>query len=195
MTISLVGLAPLYSLGLKSFIEKYFPANEVTIASDAAHDLSWQSCDVHIVSATALATFARFFMPRLSNVLLLSMSPTLSSEEVLPTLSPLASYDDIRNAMSRLMDNSTSANAHGIAHPAAGGRAINAGNSHPTVHLTPREHDVLRLTARGASAKEMSAELGISVNTVLTHRKNITEKLGVHSAPALVYFAMTHGLV
>lgn len=56
--------------------------------------------------------------------------------------------------------------------------------------LTNREHDVLRLVARGMSNAEIAASLFVSENTVKTHIKNILSKLQVKNRrQALVYAA------
>ena len=55
--------------------------------------------------------------------------------------------------------------------------------------LTSRERQVLRAMTRGADRQEISAELGISLNTVRTHSQNILTKLGVHSSLAAVRLA------
>ena len=47
--------------------------------------------------------------------------------------------------------------------------------------LTPREHEVLALLAKGCLYKEISDALGISINTMRSHLKVIYEKLHVHS--------------
>jgi DNA-binding NarL/FixJ family response regulator len=56
--------------------------------------------------------------------------------------------------------------------------------------LTSREHDVLRLVARGLATGEISASLGVSAKTVDSHRRNIREKLGLESARDLVRYAV-----
>ncbi|MBQ8099247.1 MAG: response regulator transcription factor [Bacteroidaceae bacterium] len=61
--------------------------------------------------------------------------------------------------------------------------------------LTPREIEVLRCVAKGMSSKEISNELKISFSTVLTHRKNIMDKLDAHSATKLVIYAVHNGYV
>ena len=48
-------------------------------------------------------------------------------------------------------------------------------------NLTPREQQILTHLARGYRSKEVAEELGISVQTVLTHIRNIYEKLQVRS--------------
>ena len=62
-----------------------------------------------------------------------------------------------------------------------------------TVDLTAREPEVLRLTARGHSNKDIAAALEISVKTVETHKANGMNKLGVTNRAALVRFALDEG--
>jgi DNA-binding NarL/FixJ family response regulator len=61
--------------------------------------------------------------------------------------------------------------------------------------LTEREHDVLRLMARGATNSEIAAALIVSEATVKTHVGSIFTKLGVRDRAAAIVFAFDHGLV
>ena len=61
--------------------------------------------------------------------------------------------------------------------------------------LSAREKDVLRLVVMGLINKEIADTLYISLNTVLTHRKNITSKLGIKTIPGLTFYAITNGLM
>ena len=47
----------------------------------------------------------------------------------------------------------------------------------------------------GLINKEIAARMGVSVATVITHRNNLTEKLGTRSVSALTIFAVMHGIV
>jgi two-component system, NarL family, response regulator NreC len=61
--------------------------------------------------------------------------------------------------------------------------------------LTDRERQVLKLIAEGQTSKEIAAALDISVKTVITHRTNLMQKLGLHNRTELVKFAMRLGLI
>jgi two-component system nitrate/nitrite response regulator NarL len=61
--------------------------------------------------------------------------------------------------------------------------------------LTPRELEVLRLTAGGQSAPSIGRALHLSPETVKTHLKNVYEKLGVSDRAAAVAEGMRRGLV
>ena len=61
--------------------------------------------------------------------------------------------------------------------------------------LTPRELEILQLTAHGKTAKETGKELCISANTVERHRSNIMQKLGLSNRSELVRFAVERGML
>ena len=61
--------------------------------------------------------------------------------------------------------------------------------------LTDREREILQLVAEGKANKEVAALLNIGVTTVETHRAHILQKLGLHSVPELILYAMRRGIV
>ena len=62
-------------------------------------------------------------------------------------------------------------------------------------NLTNREVEVLSLIVQGFINKEIADRLNIGLTTVITHRKNIMEKLGVRSVSALTIYAVMNGYV
>lgn len=60
--------------------------------------------------------------------------------------------------------------------------------------LTPREKELLQLLAEGMTAKQIATALGISIKTVETHRRNISQKLGAGSVAELIKYAIREGL-
>ena len=61
--------------------------------------------------------------------------------------------------------------------------------------MTNSEIEVLSLVVQGYINKEIAIKLNISLTTVITHRKNIMEKLGMKSVSALTIYAVMHGYV
>lgn len=61
--------------------------------------------------------------------------------------------------------------------------------------LTAREKEVLRLIALGHTNKSIADSLFISIHTVISHRKNITEKLGIKTIPGLTVYAIIQNIV
>ena len=61
--------------------------------------------------------------------------------------------------------------------------------------LTPRETEVLCFVVRGLLNKEIADKMGVAVTTIISHRKNLTRKLGMRSVGALTVYAVTHGLI
>ena len=61
--------------------------------------------------------------------------------------------------------------------------------------LTDREIEILVLIVRGYINKEIAEKLHIGLTTVISHRKNIMDKLDAKSVSALTIYAVTHGYV
>lgn len=61
--------------------------------------------------------------------------------------------------------------------------------------LSDREKEVIVEVVKGFSNKEIAENMFISVNTVMTHRRNISKKLNIHSPAGLTIYAIVNGLV
>jgi two-component system response regulator NreC len=61
--------------------------------------------------------------------------------------------------------------------------------------LTGREREILQLVAEGKTNKEVATFLNISLTTVETHRTHILQKLGLHSIPELILYAVRKGII
>ena len=61
--------------------------------------------------------------------------------------------------------------------------------------LSDRERDIIIGVVQGLQNKEIANRLCISVNTVITHRRNIARKLQIHSPAGLTIYAIVNGLV
>jgi len=65
----------------------------------------------------------------------------------------------------------------------------------PTGELTPKELLIVRDVSLGLSNKEIADKNFISPHTVITHRKNITRKLGIKSTSGLTVYAILNKLI
>ncbi|HET9930746.1 MAG TPA: response regulator transcription factor [Polyangiaceae bacterium] len=60
--------------------------------------------------------------------------------------------------------------------------------------ISPREREVLQLLAEGRTSKEIAAILDVAVTTVETHRRQLMERLHIHSVAELTKYAVREGL-
>lgn len=68
------------------------------------------------------------------------------------------------------------------------------GGEHPLERLSARERQVLKLIVEGNTSNEVAGLLGLSPKSVDTYRSRLMAKLQVEDLPALVKFAIRHGI-
>ena len=164
----------LRAVGLRHILEERH-ALDTIIAGDptALADIIGEST-MFFVTPEAFASQPMFYVPRREHVVLISEI----THSPLPVINPSATEDELASAIESVVR-----------------RLSASGASSPQMPLTEREREVLRHIAMGQINKEIVASLGISFNTVLTHRRNIMDKLGMRSVPALSMYAVMNGLV
>ena len=69
------------------------------------------------------------------------------------------------------------------------------GGAQNSEQLSDRERDVIIALVQSMANKEIADHLCISVNTVITHRRNIARKLQIHSPAGLTIYAIVNNLV
>ncbi|MBR6818922.1 MAG: response regulator transcription factor, partial [Bacteroidaceae bacterium] len=79
--------------------------------------------------------------------------------------------------------------------PVSGSDDKEEGEDNGSGGLSEREKEVIVEVVRGRSNKEIAEHMFISVNTVMTHRRNISRKLQIHSPAGLTIYAIVNGLV
>ena len=163
----------LTAIGLRSILESAFGIGAVAVTSIPEYG----DIEPHLffVDAATLAARLGFFLPRKAKTVLLTQDHTPSED--FRTLCVTDSESDMVNAISAFLDGS------------------HQEEKNDTGSLSQREKEVLKLIAAGKINKEIAQELNISINTVLTHRKNITAKLGIKSISGLTFYAMMNGIV
>jgi DNA-binding NarL/FixJ family response regulator len=73
--------------------------------------------------------------------------------------------------------------------------SFNGATEMPHELLSPREFEVFLRIARGSSAKEIAAQLSLSVKTISTYHTHILDKLHVRNDAELGGYALRHGLI
>ena len=181
--IAIIEQNTLAALGLRTIIEELIP--DAVIRSFASFgQLTDDTPDMYahyFVSAQIYFAHTAFFLERKPKTIVLSSGeqPQLNG---VPTLDCTLPQDWLVKAIVSLRRYGHRPNAH----PAI---------SNTEHDLSPREIEVLVLVTKGYINKEIAERLNISLTTVISHRKNITEKLGIKSVSALAIYAVMHGYV
>jgi DNA-binding CsgD family transcriptional regulator len=72
---------------------------------------------------------------------------------------------------------------------------LNSRKEQGSEELTEREIEILTFLTKGLSNKEIADKLNISIHTVISHRKNISEKTGIKSLPGLTIYAISKNII
>ncbi len=165
----------LQALGLKHILQKFFGISATTATGAKKAENSDCPSAVYITTAECFIEDQEFFIPRRGRTVILS--PNINRSPGQASIATDQSESEIIEELKRIL----TANA-----PAA---------DTVSTELTQREIEVLRLVAMGYINKEIASALSISFNTVLSHRKNITAKLGIRSVSGLGVYAMMNGYI
>lgn len=170
----------LVCLGLKGILSEISPCSIVRLFAGfgAFIDDTPDMYDYYFISSQTYIQYNAFFLPRREKVVIL-MSGTggsaFHSSNYL--LNIFQSQQGLTKDLHRLLRKEQ-------------------GQTSPRItddDLTIREIEVLRLVTEGFINKEIADKLGISLTTVISHRKNITEKLGIKSVSGLTIYAVMNG--
>ena len=165
----------LEALGIKHVLEEAFSISpQVFSALGQVPDVGSDLFDFYFTSPELFVKHLDFFLPRRQKVITVTSSPRDDEANVLCANDDESTIIDSINAWFANIER-------------------NAADHQD--ELSQREIDVLRLIASGMINKEIAESLGISINTVLTHRKNITNKLGIRSVSGLTFYAMMNGII
>ena len=185
--IAVIAPSILTALGMKSILEKIIPMAEVEVFNDV-HALEESGRERYFHFFTAAPLFVRhsaLFRPYRRRVIL------LAGGSVPPELADMRRLNILRSEEELVRD---IMHMHRSVHHDAHDPAPDASAAQGPV-LSAREAEVLALIARGHINKEIAQRLGIGLTTVISHRRNLTEKLGIRSVSGLTIYAVTMGYV
>lgn len=166
--------------GMAAVLERYFAPVEVATFAGVDEVLKGGgSFDLYFTDCATFTTHVDFFLPRRTQcVILVPEENGAGSDGETPRV--VATGGSLENLLENI------------------GRIVTADRTAeetPSDELSAREVQVLQLVVGGAINKEIADRLSISLNTVLTHRKNITAKLGIKTISGLTLYALMHGYI
>ncbi len=167
----------LQALGIKYILSESFSITpQVFVSFDSVPETGVDVIDFYFTSSDLFLQHLDYFLPRKQKVIIVTTDVNQSSD--INQLCCSCDESSIINTLNHLFTKVASNSAE-----------------HQNEQLSQRETDVLRLIVTGMINKEIADTLNISINTVLTHRKNITTKLGIKSVSGLTFYAMMNGII
>lgn len=186
--IAIVEPNTLTCLGLQTILEEIIPMATIRVFSsfDGLIDDTPDMYAHYFISAQIYFEHAAFFLPRKPKTIVLANGDNQPQLSGVPTLDI---YQDEKSLVKKIMQ------LHQYGHQ-GGHPSQRAAQTDRTEHeLSVREIEVLVLVTKGLINKEIADKLKISLTTVITHRKNITEKLGIKSVSGLTIYAVMNGYI
>ncbi|MCQ2192903.1 MAG: response regulator transcription factor [Paludibacteraceae bacterium] len=187
--IALIEPAPLIAAGVKSMLGECGQF-EVAYAFSSLQAYDVRASHIH-PDIVMLSPYVLDFSARLSvrtavccpeNAALVALVSSHFDEKTLRQFdAAIDVYDDLQSVTQKLSA-ALKLNAEGGAE----------GDSY---NLSDRELEILVAVAKGLTNKEIAEQHDISVNTVITHRKNITRKTGIKSVSGLTVYALLNNLI
>lgn len=184
--IAIIEKNTLTAMGLESIIEEFIP-NAVVRVFSSFEELIADTPDMYahyFVSSQIYFEHTVFFLERNPKAIVLSTGESTALHGV-----PYLNICQPQKQLIKAFMNLQSEGHKKTYHPHA------SRVKKPKPQLTPREVDVLRLVAKGLTNKEIGEKLNIGLTTVISHRKNICEKVGIKSASGLAIFAVMQGYI
>lgn len=181
----------LTAIGLKGILEEIIPM-AIIRTFQRFSELMDDTPDMYVhyfISAQSYVEHTAFFLPRIRKTIVLANdSPQfqLSGVRVLNIHEPEEML--VKNILKLHQ------HAHHDGYPVKDMPPIPPHHAHQDI-LSTREIEVLVLITKGLINKEIADKLNISLTTVITHRKNITEKLGIKSVSGLTIYAVMNGYI
>ncbi len=185
--IAIIDANTLATIGLKSILQEIMPIMQVDIYGSFA-ELQANNPEKYFhyfVAMNIVLEHRTFFLEKRNKTIVLTLG--LDNATTLSDFHSLCVNVPEKQLVKSLLSLEQHAHANGRNLPPVQRQQPNP--------LSDREIEVLSLVAQGHINKEIADILNISMPTVVSHRKNITEKLGMKSISALTIYAVMHGYV
>lgn len=189
--IAIVESNTLTSLGLKGILENMIPMAIIRVFPHFG-ELMDDTPDMYahyFISSQVYVEHTNFFLPRKRKTIVLASDSPQFQLSGIPVLNIYEPEEELVKNILKLHQH-----AHHDGYPVTGMSPMSITVSKQEI-LSAREIEVLVLITKGLINKEIADKLNISLTTVITHRKNITEKLGIKSVSGLTIYAVMNGYI
>lgn len=187
--IAIIESNTLTCLGLKSILEEIIPMATIR-TFHSFNELMDDTPDMYahyFISAQIYVEHNAFFLPRKRKTIVLAGDSHQFQLSGVPILNIYQAEEQLVKDILKLHQH-----AHHDGYPVKDMPPTPPTTGH---ELSAREIEVLVLITKGLINKEIADKLNIGLTTVITHRKNITEKLGIKSVSGLTIYAVMNGYV
>jgi DNA-binding CsgD family transcriptional regulator len=175
LNVVIVTRDTLSAVGVMHIMQTSFAATAHIVTDiDTTEETTTDAADYYFTDSETFIHNLHYFLPRKSKTIIVGSCDEQSGD--MPFINSHDSESNIIDALNNIF-------------------AKNENNDTAQDKLSQRETEVLQLIASGCINKEIADKLNISINTVLTHRKNITSKLGIKSVSGLSFYAMMNGII
>ena len=183
--IAIIDPSTLSCMGLQTLLEEIIPMATIRVFHSFGEfvDDTPDMYAHYFVSAQIYFEHTAFFRERRPRAIVLAGGENIPQLSGVMTLNIYQSEKDLVKSILRMHEHGH----HGGKHPQS--------DIMDTHDLSAREIEVLKLITKGLINKEIADRLGISLTTVISHRKNITEKLGIKSVSGLTIYAVMNGYI
>lgn len=175
--VALIGFSTIESIGLRTIVHEFDNTFSESFANFEEMGFMAEKYDFFIVSPQVFIAKLDFFLPKKFKTLIISNPyEGIMNSEGLSIISDSSDESVLKETLGKTFNHSQP-------------------ESESKGELSSREIEVLKLIAEGKINKEIADKLCISINTVITHRKNISSKLGIKSASGMSLYALMNGLI
>lgn len=187
LKIAVIDPNTLAAVGLKAMLQDVMPIADVeTFGTIAELEANHANDFIHyFVAVNVVLRNKDYFGQRQHKTIVLTQS--IDNDKQLCGFHCLCVNVPEKQLVRALLSLEQQAHAHG--------RNLPTMEHSPRPTLTSRETEVMVLIVQGLINKEIADKLGIGLATVITHRKNIMDKLHIKSVSALTIYAVMNGYV
>lgn len=178
--------SPIVRLGVEAQLKK-MPHYKVSISflsedsqRDISEALTLTSADIYILNPLLCGLRPRHLLPQGSNAKVVALSYGTTDKALLKEYDGILEITDGMQEISELFNRFVEPERE---------------RGSESQDLTAREREILVCVVKGMTNKRIAEHLFLSQHTVITHRRNIGQKLQIKSPSALALYAMMHGLI